>query len=85
MSGVSGGRGANSVEGVAPVIVEQIAAMLLELKRQGVGVLLSEQNLHFAQRVADRAYVLEKGMLRYEGGMKALAQADDVLQAHLGI
>ncbi|OWT60207.1 ATP-binding cassette domain-containing protein [Candidimonas nitroreducens] len=72
-------------EGVAPVIVEQIAAMLLELKRHGVGVLLSEQNLHFAQRVADRAYVLEKGVLRHEGGMAELARNGAVLRAYLGI
>jgi branched-chain amino acid transport system ATP-binding protein len=72
-------------EGVAPVIVEQIAAMLLELKRQGVGVLLSEQNLHFAQRVADRAYVLEKGMLRHQGDMAELARNEEVLHAYLGV
>jgi len=59
--------------------------MLLELKRHGVGVLLSEQNLHFAQRVADRAYVLEKGVLRHEGGMAELARNGAVLRAYLGI
>ncbi|MBV6306757.1 ABC transporter ATP-binding protein [Candidimonas humi] len=72
-------------EGVAPLIVEQIAAMLLELKRQGVGLLLSEQNLHFTQRVADRAYVLEKGVLRHQGGMAELARNEEVLRAYLGI
>jgi len=46
---------------VAPVIVEQMANMILELKAQGVSILLSEQNMHFAELVSDRAYVLEKG------------------------
>ena len=46
-------------EGVAPLIVEQMAQMILELKAQGVSILLSEQNLHFAELVSDRAYVLE--------------------------
>jgi branched-chain amino acid transport system ATP-binding protein len=59
-------------EGVAPVIVEQMADMILELKRQGVSILLSEQNLHFAQWVSDRAYVLEKGQIRLQASMDEL-------------
>jgi branched-chain amino acid transport system ATP-binding protein len=54
-------------EGLAPVIVEQMARTILELKTQGVTVLLCEQNLHFARQVADRAYVLEKGRVRFTG------------------
>jgi branched-chain amino acid transport system ATP-binding protein len=50
-------------EGVAPVIVEQIGEMILALKHQGVSVLLSEQNLHFAQWVSDRSYTLDRGVL----------------------
>ena len=53
-------------EGVAPVIVEQMANMILELKREGLSILLSEQNLHFAELVSDRAYVLEKGQIRFQ-------------------
>jgi len=51
-------------EGLAPVIVEQVAKAIVELKRAGVTVLLAEQSRHFAGRVADRAYVLEKGVIR---------------------
>jgi branched-chain amino acid transport system ATP-binding protein len=50
-------------EGVAPVIVEQMGEMILALKREGVGVLLSEQNTHFAQWVSDRHYTLDRGVL----------------------
>ncbi len=50
-------------EGVAPVIVEQMGEMILALKRQGVSVLLSEQNTHFAQWVSDRSYTLDRGVL----------------------
>ena len=50
-------------EGVAPIIVEQMARTILELKREGLSILLSEQNIHFAQIVSDRVYVLEKGQL----------------------
>ena len=50
-------------EGVAPVIVEQMGEMILALKGQGMGVLLSEQNTHFAQWVSDRSYRLDRGVL----------------------
>ena len=50
-------------EGVAPVIVEQMGEMILALKCQGVSVLLSEQNTHFAQWVSDRSYTLDRGVL----------------------
>jgi branched-chain amino acid transport system ATP-binding protein len=51
-------------EGLAPVVVEQVAKAILELKRSGLTVLLAEQSRHFAGRVADRAYLLEKGVIR---------------------
>jgi branched-chain amino acid transport system ATP-binding protein len=60
-------------EGVAPVIVEQMANTIVELKKEGLAVLLSEQNIHFAELVCDRAYVLEKGQLQWHGRMADLA------------
>ncbi|HEY2979298.1 MAG TPA: ABC transporter ATP-binding protein [Burkholderiaceae bacterium] len=72
-------------EGVAPVIVEQMAQMILELKAQGVSILLSEQNMHFAELVSDRAYVLEKGQIRYQATMAELAANDEVRRAYLSV
>ena len=72
-------------EGVAPVIVEQMAQMILALKAQGVSILLSEQNMHFAELVSDRAYVLEKGQIRYQGAMSELAANDEVRRAYLSM
>jgi branched-chain amino acid transport system ATP-binding protein len=72
-------------EGVAPVIVEQMAGMILELKEQGVSILLSEQNLHFAELVSDRAYVLEKGQIRFAGSMRELAENQQVRKAYLEV
>ncbi len=72
-------------EGVAPVIVEQMAQMILELKAQGVSILLSEQNMHFAELVSDRAYVLEKGQIRYEGSMAGLSADEEVRRAYLSV
>ena len=72
-------------EGVAPVIVEQMAQMILELKAQGVSILLSEQNMHFAELVSDRAYVLEKGQIRYTASMAELSANEEVRRSYLSV
>ncbi len=72
-------------EGVAPVIVEQMANMIIALKQQGVSILLSEQNLHFAELVCDRAYVLEKGQIQFAGSMAELEANEEVRRAYLSV
>jgi len=72
-------------EGLAPVIVDQVAEALRELKRDGVSVLLSEQNFRFAEQVADRAYVIEGGQLRYPGTLVALARDATARAQYLGL
>jgi branched-chain amino acid transport system ATP-binding protein len=72
-------------EGVAPLIVEQMANMILELKKEGMSILLSEQNLHFAELVSDRAYVLEKGQIRFHGPMDELAANEEVRRMYLAV
>jgi branched-chain amino acid transport system ATP-binding protein len=67
-------------EGLAPVIIERMAEAILALKRDGLTVLLSEQNLHFARLVSDRACVLEKGAIRWDGTMESL-MADEAVRA----
>jgi branched-chain amino acid transport system ATP-binding protein len=72
-------------EGVAPVIVEEMAKMIIEVKKQGLAVLLSEQNIHFAELVCDRAYVLEKGQLQWEGRMADLAKDRTAQRSYLSV
>ncbi|MEG0975851.1 MAG: ABC transporter ATP-binding protein [Comamonas sp.] len=72
-------------EGVAPVIVEQMAQMILQLKAHGVSILLCEQNLHFARLVSDRAYVLEKGQIQFEGSMDALLEREQGGEKLVGV
>jgi branched-chain amino acid transport system ATP-binding protein len=72
-------------EGIAPKIVEDMANMILELKKEGLSVLLSEQNLHFARLVSDRAYVIEKGQIRYSGTIAALAADEAVKREYLSV
>ncbi len=72
-------------EGVAPVIVDQMAQAVLRLKAEGVAILLSEQNLHFAQQVGDRAYIIEKGQIQFEGTMAELRANQAVREQYLAI
>jgi branched-chain amino acid transport system ATP-binding protein len=67
-------------EGLAPVIVEQMATAIAALKAEGVTILLAEQNLHFAAGVADRATVIETGRIVWSGSMADL-QSDPALRA----
>jgi len=72
-------------EGVSPVIVDGMVRMIKDLKRQGVSILLSEQNLHFAEAVSDRAYVIEKGHIRFAGTMSELARNNTVRRSYLTV
>ncbi|HEY1360674.1 MAG TPA: ABC transporter ATP-binding protein [Xanthobacteraceae bacterium] len=72
-------------EGVSPVIVDGMVRMIRELKQHGVSILLSEQNLHFAEAVSDRAYVLEKGHVRFAGSMAELAGNEAVRRSYLAV
>lgn len=72
-------------EGVAPVIVDQMAEAIRELKKSGVAILLSEQNLHFAMEVADRAYIIEKGAIRFAGTMTELSANPEIQAQYLAV
>jgi branched-chain amino acid transport system ATP-binding protein len=72
-------------EGLAPRIVEQMAMTIKSLKSEGLTVVLSEQNLYFAGLVADRAYIIEKGRIRYSGTMAELATNQEVKAQYLSV
>lgn len=72
-------------EGVAPLIVQQMARTIRALKARGVSVLLSEQNLPFAEAVADRAYLIEQGQVVHEGRMADVVANPDVRKNCLGV
>lgn len=71
--------------GLAPVVVDRLLDVLLEIRAQGVTVLLVEQDVHSAFQIADRGYVLETGSVVREGEAKLLAEDPEVRQAYLGI
>jgi len=72
-------------EGLAPVIVQALGQQIAALKREGLTILLSEQNLKFAARLADRAYIIEKGQIRWEGAMARLLEDDAARRDYLTI
>ena len=72
-------------EGLAPKIVEQMADAIVTMKSEGLSILLSEQNLHFARLISDRAYILEKGAIRYSGTIAELESREDIRQAYLAM
>ena len=72
-------------EGLAPIIVEQMANSIRALKGEGLCVLLSEQNLHFSQAVADRAYIIEKGQIHFGGSMAELTADASLREQYLSV
>lgn len=72
-------------EGIAPIIVEQMARVIAEMKREGLAVLISEQNLHFARLVSDRAVIIEQGEVRFTGPFAELDANPDIAEATLAV
>ncbi|QRG08436.1 ABC transporter ATP-binding protein [Xanthobacter dioxanivorans] len=72
-------------EGLAPKIVEQMADAILTMKREGLSIVISEQNLHFAKLISDRAYIIEKGRMRFSGTMAELEANPEVRDAYLAV
>jgi branched-chain amino acid transport system ATP-binding protein len=71
------------VEGVAPVIVQELTTQIKELKSTGISILFAEQNLAFATQVADRAYIIEGGQVRFEGRLKELEERPEIKEKYL--
>ena len=72
-------------EGLAPKIVEDMATAILAMKREGLSLLISEQNLHFARLISDRAVIIERGRVRFSGTIAELDQNAEVRDAYLAV
>lgn len=72
-------------EGIAPVIVEQMVETILRLKQQKLTVVLSEQNLHFARLVADRAIIIEGGEKRFDDTFAELDAQPEIQEKYLSV
>lgn len=72
-------------EGLAPLVVHRLVEVLREIRQAGVTILLADQNLHFCRKVADRAYIMEKGLLQFSGTMEVVWKNDDVVRRYLAV
>ena len=72
-------------EGLAPIVVREIGHVLVRLKGEGLSILLVEQNVPLALRVADRVYVMSKGEIVYHGSPAALEADEDIKRRFLGV
>jgi branched-chain amino acid transport system ATP-binding protein len=72
-------------EGLAPLLVREVGRVIGELKREGLSILLVEQNLPLALGVADRVHILSRGQIVYSGLPSALAADEDVKSRYLGV
>jgi branched-chain amino acid transport system ATP-binding protein len=72
-------------EGLAPLVVEHLAEQIGRLKRDGLTILLAEQNVDFSLDLADRVYVLEKGTVRYEGSAQAFRADESIRHQYLAL
>jgi branched-chain amino acid transport system ATP-binding protein len=73
------------VEGLAPLIVKDFTEKLIKLKEMGVTILFSEQNIRFSMAIAERAYVINKGRIEYEGTIEELSRNEEIKQKYLMI
>jgi branched-chain amino acid transport system ATP-binding protein len=70
--------------GLAPLIVKDVMETIVRIKREGMTVLLVEQNAHLALQIADRAYVLETGRVALSGAARTLLESEEMRRAYLG-
>ena len=72
-------------EGLAPLVVEMLRQQLRRLKASGLTIVLAEQNVRFVSDLGDRVYILEKGMVRYDGPMTRFLADAEVRQTYLAV
>ncbi len=72
-------------EGLAPLIVKELGNFVEVIKEEGMTILLSEQNAKFAVRHADRAYIVDNGVVKYQGTISELEQDEEVKKRYLAV
>ena len=72
-------------EGLSPLIVKELEAQIKALKDEGMTILLAEQNSKVTLSLSDRAYILEKGRIKWDGNVRVLQEKKEILQQYLGI
>jgi len=73
------------IEGLAPLVVKHLGEALRQIREAGVTILLADQNVKFCRKVADRGYILEKGLIQFEGTMTAIWENEAILSKYLAV
>ncbi len=72
-------------EGLAPLVVRNLMEIILQIQKSGVTLLLADQNIKFCRKVAGRGYIMEKGLIQYEGTMDEIWQNEEVVRKYLAV
>ena len=72
-------------EGIAPIIVKEIADLVQKITRTGISVLLAEQNMKFTMKIASRGYIIDKGRIHHQGGMEELKEDKEIIGKYLAV
>jgi branched-chain amino acid transport system ATP-binding protein len=73
------------VEGIAPIVVQELGRQIRKLRDMGLTILFSEQNLQFATKISDRAYIIEKGRIQFQGTIEELEKNSEIQEKYLMI
>jgi len=72
-------------EGLAPIVVEDVGRLVKRIREEGVSVLIAEQNSLFSLKLVDRAYVIEKGVIEWEGSVEEISENESLRNRYLSV
>jgi branched-chain amino acid transport system ATP-binding protein len=72
-------------EGLAPLVVRDLAGVILKIQASGVTILLADQNIKFCRKVAGRGYIMEKGLIQHQGTLEEIWQNEEIVRKYLAI
>jgi len=72
-------------EGLAPLVIRNLTEIILQIQKSGVTLLLADQNIKFCRKVAGRGYIMEKGVIQYEGAMDDIWQNEEIVRKYLAV
>ncbi len=72
-------------EGLSPMMVKTLVEAIHQIRKEGVTLLIADQNVKFARRVADRGYIMEEGHIRYSDRLEALWANEDIVRRYLAV
>jgi len=73
------------IEGLAPLVVRNVVEVIQEIQKSGVTILLADQNLKFCRKVSGRGYIIEKGLIHYQGDMESIWQNEEIVRKYLAV